>query len=193
MLAYNEIKPRKYINLDEEPYEVLSSLVFRKQARKPVNQTKLKNLITGKVLEVSFHQSDKVEEAELSNKKAIYLFSKDNRQTNQEEYWFSDVSNKSIRFPLLQDIVGKQIQFIKQNSEIEILYFKDSPIGIKLPIKINLKVKEAPPAIKGNTASGATKQVALETGATVTTPIFIKEGDFVCINTETGEYVSRVE
>ena len=83
MLTYNEITQRKYIIYELEPYEVLVSHVFRKQQRKPVNQTKLKNLRTGKVTEISFHQSDKVEEATMETKKIKYLY------PNKNEYWFA--------------------------------------------------------------------------------------------------------
>ena len=93
MLDYNEIKERKYIVFNGDPFEVLSSHVFRKQQRKPVNQTKLRNLLTGKVVENSFHHTDKVEEANISKKKVTYLFHKFNRQTNSEEYWFCEEGN----------------------------------------------------------------------------------------------------
>jgi len=90
MLVYNEIKERKYINLDDTPYEVVSSHVFRKQQRKPVNQTKLKNLITGKVIERSFHQNEKAEEANIEQKDIKFLYINEKRG----EYWFADPKNQ---------------------------------------------------------------------------------------------------
>lgn len=192
MLSYNEIKERKYIVLDNQPYEVLSSHVFRKQQRKPVNQTKLRNIITGSVRAETFHVTDSVEEADLDRKKIKYLFNKPNRQTNSVEYWFCDVDNPGNRFELDENIVGDSIKFIKENSEVDSLLFDDEIIGIKIPIKVELKVKEAPPAVKGNTATGANKQITLETGLVVNAPIFINEGDSVVINTEKSEYVERV-
>lgn len=192
MLSYNEIKERKYIVLDGQPYEVLSSHVFRKQQRKPVNQTKLRNLITGSVRAETFHSTDSVEEADLDRKKIKYLFNKPNRQNNTVEYWFCDIKDSSNRFELSENIVGDSMKFIKGNSEIDSLLFDDEIIGIKIPIKVELKVKEAPPAVKGNTATGANKQITLETGLVVNAPIFINEGDVVVINTEKSEYVERV-
>ncbi|MCI5108639.1 MAG: hypothetical protein MRY49_02225 [Candidatus Pacebacteria bacterium] len=191
MLEYNEVKERKYIVWNREPYEVLSSHVFRKQQRKPVNQTKLKNLITGKVLENSFHQQDKVEEADIVKKKIKYLFNKFNRQQNVEEFWFSNPDDSSDRFALSGDIIGNQSNFMKQNEDIEALYFDEKVVGINLPINIALKVTEAVPAVAGNTAQGATKQVTVETGAKITVPLFIKEGDVLVVKTATGEYVGR--
>ena len=187
MLEYNQITPSKSIILDGEPYEVLDSHVFRKQQRKPVNQTKIKNLKTGKVTERSFHQSEKVEEAEIENKDIVYIFKK------QEELWFHTVGDKSDRFPINESVIGEQKKFLKEGTEIQAITFKDEIIGIKVPIKVDLEVKVAPHAVKGNTAQGATKTVTLETGAEVNTPLFINEGDVIRINTETGAYTERVE
>lgn len=192
MLDYNEIKERKYIILGDEPYEVLSSHVFRKQQRKPVNQTKLRNLISNSIKNHTFHNSDNVEEAEIDKNKIKFLYKKQNRQTNINEYWFSKVENPSERFWLDENIIGSKGKFIKENSEITAMFFNDKIIGIEVPIKIDLIVKEAPPAVKGNTANGANKQITLETGAVINAPIFITEGEIVRVNTETGEYIERV-
>ncbi len=186
MLEYNEIVERKYIVLDGAPYEVLSSHVFRKQQRKPVNATKLKNMITGKVTEYSFHQSEKVDEAEIDSKEIKYLYN------NKGEYWFSDPNDPSKRFGIKKEIVGKQAEFLKPNSIITQLLFGDQTIGFKFPIIVELKVTEAPPNIKGDSATGGGKVVTLETGATITAPLFVNEGDVIRINTDTGEYKERV-
>jgi elongation factor P len=185
-IDYSEVKERRHIVLDGEPYEVLSSHVFRKQQRKPVNATKLKNLITGKVREHSFHVSDQVEVAELNEKEVIYLYN------HRGEFWFCDASNKSNRFELPDKLVGEQMKFTKPNTTISLLSFGDLPIGVKTPVKVELRVKEAAPAVKGNTVQGGTKRVILETGAEMDVPMFINEGDVLVINTNTGEYVERL-
>jgi len=191
VLQYNEVKERKYIVYNTEPYEVLSSHVFRKQQRKPVNQVKMRNLITGKMAENSFHSTDKVEEADISKKTIIFLFQKQNRQQGITEYWFSNEDDRSNRFALSEELVGPSKSFVKENEPITALVYNDQIVGITLPMKVDLKVTEAVPAVAGNTAQGATKQVTLETGALVTVPLFIKQGDVLTINTTTGEYVSR--
>ncbi|NCS98945.1 hypothetical protein GW764_02040 [Candidatus Parcubacteria bacterium] len=193
MLNYNEIKERKYIVLGDEPYEVLSSNVFRKQQRKPVNQTKLRNLITGSVRAETFHVTDTVEEADLDYKKIKFLFKKPNRQANTNEFWFCEINNPANRFELDEEVIGDKVKFIKENSEVDALLFDEKIIGIKIPIKVELKVVDAPPAVKGNTATGANKQITLETGLVVNAPIFIEEGESVVINTEKSEYVERVK
>jgi len=194
MLSYNEVLPKKFIVLENEPYEVLEARIFRMQQRKPVNQTKLKNLVTGKVTDCTFHQQDKVEEADLAKREVKYLYS------NRGEWWFAEANNPSKRFKLPAESVGEGGKFLKANSFVELLIFHapDSDdeegkiIGVKLPVKVDLKVTEAPPAVKGDTAKGGTKQVKLETGAVINAPLFINEGEIIRVNTETGEYVERV-
>lgn len=186
MLEYNEIKPRKVIVYEGAPFEVLSSHVFRKQQRKPVNAVKLKNLLTGKVMEISFHQSEKVEEANVEKRRIKYLYE------NRGEYWFCEENNPSQRFKLEEEQVGNQIGFIKQNSLIDLISFQEKILGVEMPIKVELAVKETAPAVKGNTVQGGLKQVTLETGLSINAPMFINEGDILRINTETGEYVERV-
>lgn len=187
MLEYSEVKERVYIDLDGTPYEVLSSHVFRKQQRKPVNQTKLKNLITGKVTERSFHASEKVAEADIATRKIKYLYS------NKGDFWFCAENNPKDRFSVSAETVGDQGKFLKENTVIDGVTYKDEIIGVKVPIKVDLLVTEAPPGEKGNTAQGGNKQVTLETGAVVNVPLFVNEGDTVRINTVDGEYTERVQ
>lgn len=185
-MEYSEITVHKYIIYENEPWEVIGSHVFRKQQRKPVNATKLRNLITGRITEVSFHVSDKVEEADIDKKEVKYLYN------NRREWWFSEVNDSSKRFTLPEEMIGERGRFLKPNTVVDTMIFQDKIIGIKFPIKMELKVTEAQDATKGNTAQGATKSVKLETGAEIQVPMFIKEGDIVRVNTETGDYVDRV-
>ncbi len=192
MLEYNEITERKFIVFENEPYEVLSSHVFRKQQRKPVNATKMRNLLSGRIVEHSFHVSDKAEEADISKKEVKFLY------LNKNEYWFSDANDASKRFQLPTEMIGSAGKFLKTNTVVDALMFDDGKtdegkiIGLKLPIKMDLKVTEAHPAVKGNTAQGGTKAVVLETGAEIQVPMFIKEGDVIRVNTDTGDYTDRV-
>ncbi len=190
MLEYNEITPKKYIVIEGEPYEVLTSHVFRKQMRKPVNHTKLKSLLSGKVTERSFGQSEKADEADIDTRNIKYLYE------NRGEYWFCEENNPAKRFTLTAAVLGDGAKFMRQDSTVEALIFHlddaERTIGIKLPIKVELKVSDAPPNVKGNTAQGGNKQVTVETGAVVNVPMFINEGDVIRINTDTGEYVERV-
>jgi len=194
MLEYSEIKEKKYIVFENEPFEVVSSHVFRKQQRKPVNATKLRSLLTGRIVEHSFHVSDKVREAEIDKKEVKYLY------TNKGEYWFANADDLSKRFELTEEIIGVGAKFLKPNILVTAMLFNDPSnpsgqakiIGLNLPVKMDLKVTESHPATKGNTAQGATKTVKLETGIELQVPMFIKEGDMIRVNTETGDYADRI-
>lgn len=187
-LQYNEIKERKYIIFNGEPYEVMSSKTGSKGGYKAVNVTKLKHLITGRVVENSFHQSEVVEEADIEFKEAKFLY-----KNPKGEYWFCNPTNPAERFQLSEELIGTPAKFMKTNSIVDTMVFEDKIIGVTLPIKVDLKVTEAPPATKGNTSTGATKQITLETGAIINAPLFITEGEIVSVNTVDGQYVGRGE
>jgi len=186
LLEYSEITEKKYIVLDGAPYEVISAHVFRKQQRKPVNATKLKNLITGKVTEYSFHVSDKIPEAEIDEREVKYIYNK------KGEWWFCEAEDPAKRFFVTDEQIGPQGKFLKPNTVVTQLLFRDTPMSFKLPLIVDLKVTDAPPGIKGDTATGGSKVITLETGAEINAPLFVNEGDVIRINTETGEYRERV-
>jgi len=192
MLNYNEVRERKYIVIGDEPYEVLESHVFRKQQRKPVNQTKLRSLITGSIRAETFHSADTIKEADISKGKVTFLYKKQDRQSGKMEYFFFHGKNRGDRFSLSIDQIGDQEKFIKEGQVLDSLIFNDEVIGVSLPLKVELKVVEASPAVKGNTANNANKQVTLESGAIINVPLFIKEGDVVSVKVSTGEYSERV-
>jgi elongation factor P len=187
LLPYNQILPKAVIIYDHEPYQVISSHIFRKQQNKPQNITKLKNLKSGRVIDVTFHQSDKVPEADLENRSITYIFSK------SDEHWFHAAGNPAERFAIHETIIGEQARFLQERKNYDAVVFDDEIIGLKFPIKVELTVTEAMDAVKGNTSSGAQKEVTLETGATLMVPMFINQGDIISINTDTGEYSERVE
>lgn len=186
MFSYNELKPGVIFILDGEPYQVLEFGFMRMQQRKPVAQTKIKNLITGKVLNRNFQHTDNFQEAEINYKKVKFLYA------HRDKFVFCDVKDPSARFELPKEAIGDKTKFLKSNSEVEIVDFEEKVIAINLPIKMQFKVIEAPPSIKGNTAQGGNKAVKIETGAMVAAPLFIEEGDVIEVNTQTGEYTGRV-
>ncbi|MCX6788199.1 MAG: elongation factor P [Candidatus Kaiserbacteria bacterium] len=187
VLSYNEILKGSIINYNSEPYEVLSAHIFRMQQRKPVNQTKLRHLITGKVTEISFHQNETVTEADIDKMQAQYLYS------NKTESWFAEESNPKNRFSFPMESAHDKVQWLMPNTLVEILTYEEKPMTIKIPVKVELQVKDAPPAVKGNTVSGGNKLVELVTGAKVNVPLFINTGDIIRINTDSGDYTERVE
>jgi elongation factor P len=191
ILSYNEIKEGKQIIYEGAPYTVIESHVARTQQRKPQNQTKIKNLLNGKLIAIAFHTNDSVEEAEISSKEIKYLY-----KTPKGEYWFCELDNPKNRFILGEDLLGNAIKFLKENVEIKakVLDYNDKEeyIGLTLPVKMDFKIIECPPNIKGDTATGGNKVATIETGAKINIPLFINNGETIRINTDTGDYVERV-
>jgi elongation factor P len=186
MLNLPKVKVGTMVEVDGDPYEV----IYREHSKigrgGAVLRTKIKNLKTGNVMSRTFQGSETLKEADLSRSKAQYLY----RESDQ--YHFMDEKNYE-QFSLSQEQLGDLAKFLKEGTSVSILLFKEKPVNVDLPIKLELKVIEAPPALRGNTADGGTKQVKLETGQTITVPLFIKEGDTVKVNTRDGKYVERAK
>ena len=184
--SLNSIRAGIILLYNGEPYQVQTANFVRMQQRKPVMQTKLRHLVTGKVLEYSFKPGESVEEAGLEKQKANYLYS------DATNAYFMDQENYE-QFGIALSTVGSGALLLKEGIEVTALIFNEKPISVELPKKIDLAVTSAPPAIKGDSAQGRVmKTVTVETGATLQTPLFVNEGDVIRINTETGEYVERV-
>lgn len=185
MLNFNEIKPGKVIEINNEPYIILKTDHHKVARGGAVLKTKLKNLINGNVLERTYQGNDKAQEADTEKRKCNFLYQDDNQAhfMNNETY---------EQFSLDLEQIGEKIKFLKEGTDVLVLYFQDSPVAIDLPIKMEFKITSAPPAVKGNSAGNVTKNVEIETGADIQTPLFVNEGDVIRINTDTGEYVERV-
>ena len=190
-LEYSEIRGGKIILHDDEPCEVVDSHVARTQQRKPQNQVKLRSLISGKVFPATYHVSDKADEADIEKRDVKFLFQ------NKGEFWFCSPENPADRFKLDENLLGNSAKFLKANEIVSALIWtndedEEKTIGLKLPVKMEFKVKEAPPAVRGDTSKGGIKVIILENGTNINAPMFINEGDVIRLNTETGEYVERV-
>ncbi len=184
MIGLNEIKTGRNIVLDGTPYSVLYHEHSKTGRAGSVLRTRIKNLVTGAVLEKTFQGADQVEEADVTKSKAQYLYKEG------ENYSFMD--NESYeQFSLSGAVLGNAINYLVEGTEIVVLNFNSTPINIEIPVKMKLRVVEAPPGIKGNTVSTGGKVVTLETGMKISTPLFVNEGDEIIVNTEKGEYVSR--
>lgn len=190
MLEYSEIRTGKIIIYEDEPCEVMDNHVARTQQRKPQNQVKLKSLLSGRTWNTVFHASDKADEADITKKDVKFLYA------NKGEYWFSDPEDPKDRFKLDEKILGDSAKYLKTNENVAALVWdndgEEQIISIKLPVKMEFIVKDAPPSIKGNTANGGGKLVTLENGIKLNVPFFIETGETIRINTENGEYVERV-
>lgn len=185
-VQYNAILPKRTVIMDGDPYIVLSSAISKKDRQKASNSVKMKNLRTGGVVDRTFHQADVLAEADIEKRDVKFLYS------NKGEYFFCPPDKPSDRFSFGEDVVGKLGNYATENSIVEAIVFNDEVMSVSTPIKVDLKVTEAMEAVKGNTSSGATKEVTLETGLQLHVPMFINEGDVIAVNTETGSYSERV-
>lgn len=185
MLTHTDLKKGTQFIYENQPWEVIDSLLVKMAQRRPVVQTKIKNLITGSVQEKNFQQGDVFEGAGLIKKDIKFLYS------NRGECWFCDVNDPSKRFSFKEEQLGPQAKFFKPNSLMQGVIFNEKIITVNSPIKVTLKVKEAAPGVKGDRAQGGTKEAVLESGAVIQVPLFIETDDMIEINTELGEYVKR--
>jgi elongation factor P len=148
-------------------------------------RTKVRNLLTGKVLDRTFRSGEKVQEADIEERRMQYLY------PDGDSLIFMD--NETFdQLPFSLDVVGESKNFLKENTDVEVLFWKGNPVNIELPPFIEAVVAKSDPGVKGDTSSSVTKPATLETGAVVQVPLFIKEGETIRVDTRTGEYSERV-
>jgi len=184
MLSITDLKTGTKIAMENDPWVVLSYSHSKQGRGGAVVKTKLKNLKTGATIDKTFQGADKLDEADLSKKKASYLYS-----DNENAFFMDSESFEQFEIPLLK--ISEEKKYLIENSPIDILNYNNEPINIELPIKMTFVVTSAPPAVKGNSAGSITKKVTIETGAQVDAPIFIKENDKIVVDTRSGSYVER--
>ncbi len=148
-------------------------------------RTKLKNVKTGRVIDNTFRTTDKIEPVRLDEKEMQYLYS------DNENFYFMNMETYD-QVPIAEDLVGDQKRFLKEGMMAKLLFHGNTPITLELPTTVDLKVIQAEPVVRGDTAGNLTKQVTLETNAKVEVPPFIEEGEIIRIDTRNGAYVSRV-
>ncbi|HOK35454.1 MAG TPA: elongation factor P [Candidatus Pacearchaeota archaeon] len=185
MISTSDFQKGIVIKIQSEPWMIVNYEYTHPGKGASFVRTKLRNLKTGKLLERTFKSGERFEEVELEFRKGTYLYSDRRNSVFQLKE-----SKERISLPL--ELTQDKIKYLKQGSEVDLIYIDGKLSDLNIPIKVDLKVAESPPDFKGNTAGSAFKLVKLETGLNVEVPIFIKEGEIIRINTETGEYVERV-
>lgn len=148
-------------------------------------RTKVKNLRTGRSFEKTFRAGEKVEEADVEDRTLQYLY-----QDGDSLVFMDNETYDQIPIPVEQ--VGDDVKFLKENTDVDILFWRGKPVNITLPAFIEAQVTQCDPGLKGDTASGATKPATIETGAVVQVPLFIKEGEKIRVDTRSRSYVERV-
>jgi elongation factor P len=147
-------------------------------------RTKIKNVITGSVVEKTFSPTDKFPTAYIERKEMQYLYN------DGDLYYFMDMESFE-QMPISPDVLGDNFKFVKENMECRVLSYKGSVFGVEPPNFVELEVTETEPGVRGDTATNVTKPATLETGAVIKVPLFINEGEMIRVDTRTGEYMER--
>ena len=185
---YNASDLRKglKIQIDNEPWVIIDFQFSKPGKGQALYRCKLKNMITGAIVDRTYRSVDTFEPANLEERKMQYLYNQD------DQFFFMDLENYD-QTSLNEDQVGEAKNFLIDNLEVDMLLFDDRPIGITLPNFVDLLVTKADPWVKGDSVSGDSKPVTLETGYTLRVPPFIEEDTKITVDTRTGEYVTRVK
>jgi len=186
MYETSDIRKNLKIQLDGEPYVVIDFQFVKPGKGVAFTRTRLKNMITGNVLDRTFRSGEKIEPASLEAHSMQFLYCMDNR------YHFMNTETYE-QIEMDEDQVGDAKDYMVENLEVELLFFKRQSIGINLPNFVELQVVETEPGVKGDTASGGSKPAVMQTGAKIQVPFFINEGDWILVDTRTGAYVERVK
>ncbi len=184
MYDSSDLRKGLKIVIDGEPY-IITEFEFSKPGKgQALYRCKLKNMLTGYTMDRTYRSGDKFEPANLNEVKMQFLYK------DGDGYHFMNMTTYE-QIDMTEEQVGEAKNFLKENMEVSLLFFDETPISIDLPNFVELEVVDAPPGVKGDTATGATKPATLETGYTLQVPLFIEEGDILKIDTRTGQYVER--
>lgn len=186
MYGINDLKNGTTFELDSQPFVVLDYQHSKQGRSGAVLRTKLKNLITGATVQKTFSGNEKFNEVQIDRKKVQYLYADGGR------YYFMN-QNDYTQFDLSAEDMGSNVHYLKDGEIVNFQFYGGKPISLELPVKMDFLVTEASEGLKGDTASGSTKVVTLETGLKVNVPLFIKQGDILRINTTDGSYVERAK
>ncbi|MEY9976175.1 elongation factor P [Lysinibacillus sp. RC79] len=184
MISVNDFRTGLTIIVDGQLYRVLDFQHVKPGKGAAFVRSKLRNLRNGSVNEKTFRAGEKVEKAQIDNRKMQYLYAQG------DEHVFMDLESYE-QTELASDAIEYELKFLKENMEVHIQSYQSEMLGVELPNTVELEVAETEPGIKGDTASGGTKPATLETGLIVQVPFFVNQGDKLIINTEEASYVSR--
>lgn len=185
MISTNDFSTGMTIELDGEIYKIIDYERTKPGKGGAYIQAELKNIDTGSTTTKRFKSGEKVKQAYIETKPYQYLY------RDGDKYVFMD-NDTYEQINLTEDELEQATKYLKENQEIKLELYEGRVVGVRVPNSVELAVASAPPAIKGDTVSGGTKQVELETGAEVKVPLFIEEGDILKIDTRSGEYIERV-
>jgi elongation factor P len=185
MIDVNQLRKGTTFRLDDDIYKVIEYQHHKPGRGKAVIRTKIRNLRTGVSIEKNFISGDRVEDIRIDRIEVQYLY-------NDGDFYYFMNSESFEQIPLARAVLGDSIQYLVDNMNLNIYSYEGEPIDIELPTTVDLEVVDAPLAIAGDTATGATKTVTLESGLQVNVPLFVNQGDTIRVDTRSGAYLTRV-
>ncbi len=185
MISVNDFKTGVTVDIDGVAYQVVEFQHVKPGKGAAFVRAKLKNLVTGGSVEKTFRGGEKIPRAHLDKKEMQYLYH------DGQDYVFMDTASFDQQ-PISAETIGDNVKWLQENMLIQIVVFQGQIIGVELPNFIEMEIVDCEPAVKGDTATGASKQATVETGARVMVPLFVEQGDHIRIDTRTGEYMERV-
>jgi len=186
MYQTSDIRKGLKVEMDGAPFIVTYFQFVKPGKGQAFTRTKLKNLLTGAVLERTFKTGETLKPADVETYAAQYLY------TDGEHYYFMHTETYE-QIAITEDAMGDASKWIVDEMEVEVMAFKGRPVGVELPTFVELEITYCEPGVKGNTASGGSKPAELSTGATINVPLFVEQGTWVKVDTRTGDYVERVK
>lgn len=185
MSSTEDIRKGLKIQIDGVPYHVTEHQFVKPGKGQAFTRVKIRNLLTGNTIERTYKSGESVELADVEERRMTYSWDEG------DSFVFMD-TNTGDQLHVMKDKVGEDARFLSEGLEVDVTLFNGVAIGIEMPSSVTLQVTSSEPGIKGDTASGATKPATLSTGATVNVPLFIKEGEWIKVDTSTGQYLERV-
>ena len=186
MIDTSDIRKNLKIEMDGEPWIVVDFQFVKPGKGQAFIRTRLKNMITGNVMDKTYRSGDKLEEAKIDERQMVFLYTHGDRYTFMDNQTYEQIE-------MLEDQVRDATKFLTENMNLEVLFFNNRPIGLSLPNFVELQISETEPAVKGDTVSGATKPAKLSTGHVLNVPLFLNTEERIVVDTRTGEYVERVK
>jgi elongation factor P len=186
MYSTAEFKKGLKVELEGVPYTIVEFQHVKPGKGGAFVRTKLKSLLTGRVLDQTFRSGEKVKKPDLMEREMQFLYREGDR--------FSMMDNENYeQIMLTEEQVGESRLYLTDNLDVKVLFFNQQPVAVEIPLFVELEVAQTEPGVKGDTAAGGTKPATLESGVTIQVPLFINEGDRVKVDTRTGNYIERVK
>ncbi len=185
-LSYGELRKGMAVELDGDPYIVVDYERSKMQQRAPVMRIKFRDLVSGRLMERTFSGYDVgFKLAAVERRSAQYIY-----QDDSFHYFMDEQSYE--QFPLSDEQIKEELQYLVEQTSVELVLFRDNPVAIEMPVSVDLEVTETDPGFKGDTAQGGSKPATVETGLVVNVPLFVNRGDRIKVDTRSGSYLSRV-